>query len=92
MTDPTPTDRILRQGRDLVRAIEALDTIEPTGPFERALARLLMAVHKRRLWTVVMVVPAWASEEILSASERIGDRRRVRGSETLWIGICNSFC
>jgi hypothetical protein len=38
MTDPELTDRILRQGRALVRAIEALGTIEPTGPFERALA------------------------------------------------------
>jgi len=34
-------DRILTQGRALVRAIEALGTIQPTGPFERALARLL---------------------------------------------------
>jgi len=38
-----PTDRIILQGRALVRAIEALGTIKPTGPFERALARLLMA-------------------------------------------------
>lgn len=38
MTNLELTDRILRQGRALVRAIEALGTIEPTGPFERALA------------------------------------------------------
>jgi hypothetical protein len=43
MTGPDLTDRIILQGRALVRAIEGLSTIEPTGPFERALARLLMA-------------------------------------------------
>ena len=32
-----------------LRAIEALGTIEPTGPIERALARLLLAGYKRRL-------------------------------------------
>jgi hypothetical protein len=58
MIDPAPTDRIIAQGRALVRAIEALGTIEPTGPFERALARLLMAAYKRRLRAIVKVVPA----------------------------------
>ena len=29
------TERILEQGQALVRAIEALDTIEPSGPMER---------------------------------------------------------
>jgi len=41
----------------------------------RALARVLMAAYKRRLWVIVKVAPAWVSEEILSASERIGDRQ-----------------
>jgi hypothetical protein len=77
MTDPELTDRILRQGRALVRAIEALGTIEPTGPFERALARLLMAAYKRRLQAIVGTAPAWVSEETLGAGERIGDRRAV---------------
>jgi hypothetical protein len=49
MTTPAATDRILTQGRALVRAIEALGTIQPSGPVERALARLLMAAYKRRL-------------------------------------------
>jgi hypothetical protein len=31
MTIPDPTDRIIAQGRALVRAIEALGTIQPTG-------------------------------------------------------------
>jgi hypothetical protein len=64
------TDRILLQGRALVRAIEALGTIQPSGPFERALARLLMAAYKRRLRAIVKVVPTWVSEEMLSTSER----------------------
>jgi hypothetical protein len=33
----------MAQARALVRAIEALGTIQPTGPAERALARLLIA-------------------------------------------------
>ena len=43
MTNLAIVDHILRQGKALVRAIEALGTIEPTGPFERALACLLLA-------------------------------------------------
>jgi hypothetical protein len=69
VTIPDPPDRTIAQGRALVRAIEALDTIEPTGPFERAPARLLVAAYKRRLRAIVKVVPTWASEEMLSASE-----------------------
>jgi hypothetical protein len=67
---PKLTDRILSQDRALVRAIEALGTIQPTGPSERALARLLMAAYKRRLRAIVAAAPAWVSEEILSTSER----------------------
>ena len=64
------TDRIIAQARVLVRAIEPLGTIQPTGLFERALARLLMAAYKRRLRGIVAIVPTWVSEEILSTSER----------------------
>lgn len=67
------TDRIIAQAHVLVRAIEPLGTIEPSGPFERALARLMMAAYKRRLRAIVKVVPAWVNKEILSASGRIGD-------------------
>jgi hypothetical protein len=74
---PELTDHILRQGRALVCGIETLGTIEPTGPFERALARLLMSAYKRRLRAVVRVVPTWVSEEILSASKHIREDRAV---------------
>jgi hypothetical protein len=70
MTDPELADRIIAQGRALVRAIEALGTIEPTGPFERALARLLMATYKRRLGAIVAAMPTWVGEEMLSTNER----------------------
>jgi hypothetical protein len=46
---PDPTDRILPQGKALVRGIEVLGAIQPTGRSERALAHLLMAAHRRRL-------------------------------------------
>jgi hypothetical protein len=64
------TNRIITQGRALVRAIEALGTIQPTGPFERALARLLRAAYKRRLRAIVAAAPTWVSEGMLSTSER----------------------
>lgn len=47
--DPALTDRIMAQGKALVRAIEALVTIQPSGPFERALACLLMVIYKHAL-------------------------------------------
>jgi hypothetical protein len=75
MTDLELTDRIIRQGRALVRAIEGLATIEPTGPIERALASLLVAAYKRRLRAIVETVPSWVAEKILGASEHIGDDR-----------------
>jgi len=56
MTALAPTDHPISQGRALVCAIE------PNGPFERALARLLMAAYKRRLRAIVKVAPVWVSE------------------------------
>jgi len=84
MTDLELTDRIILQGRALVQAIEALGTIQPCGPFERALACLLMAAYKRRLRGIVKLAPAWVSEETLSASECIGDDRAVLSTSENW--------
>jgi hypothetical protein len=67
MTNVELIDRIILQGRALVRAIEALGTIQPSGPFERALARLPMAAYKRRLRGVVAVARLWVVEEILNS-------------------------
>ena len=58
MWDREPTDRII--SKDCV--IEAPGTIQPTGPFERALARLLMVPYRRRLRAIVAAAPAWVSE------------------------------
>lgn len=80
MTTLAFTERIIAQGRALVRAIEALGTIEATGPFERAIAGLLMAVYKRRLRAIIAAAPAWVGEEILGVSEHLGDDRAA-----LWI-------
>ena len=68
MTEPTHTDRIIAQGRALVRAIEVLDTIEPTGPIERFLAWFLQSAYKHRLRAIVETAPSWVTEAILSAS------------------------
>ena len=40
MPNPDTTPRIIRQGRALVRAIEAITTIDSTGWFERMTAGL----------------------------------------------------
>jgi hypothetical protein len=37
-TSPDVSETVIAQGRALVRAIEALGTIEPSGPFEHILA------------------------------------------------------
>ena len=69
MITPALPDHILRQGRALVRAIEALDTIEPTGPFERIGLPADGCLQAPPAATV-KVVPTWVSEEMLSTSER----------------------
>ena len=75
MDNPETVDRIITQGRALVRAIEAIGTIQPSGWFERAIARLLLAAYKQRLRAIVAAAPSWVSEEILSASRHIGEDR-----------------
>jgi hypothetical protein len=72
MADSAHTDRIMHQGKALVRAIEALGTIEPSGWFERWQMRLFQAAYKQRLRAIVAAVPDWVAEQILSASEHRG--------------------
>jgi hypothetical protein len=69
------TECVLEQGKALVRAIEALETVEAAGPVERVQAWFLLEAYRRRLWGLVEVAPPWATEEMLSASERIGSER-----------------
>ena len=77
----TVAERILEQGKALVRAIETLETIQPTGPFERAITWLRLQACRRRLRAIVELAPARLAEEILSASQRIGDDRPA-----VWLG------
>jgi hypothetical protein len=69
------TERVLQQGKALVRAIEALETIEPAGPIERVQAWFLLQAYRRRLRAILEAAPDWVVEEILSANQRIGDDR-----------------
>ncbi len=75
MTNPDVTETAIEQGRAIVRAIEALGVIEPSGQFERLLAGILMAVYKRRLQGIIATAPAWVGEQILSASQHVGEDR-----------------
>jgi hypothetical protein len=62
VTIPDPTDRIITKARALVPAIEALATIEPSGPFERALAQPLQAPYNHELRNAVEFAsssPVW---------------------------------
>jgi hypothetical protein len=40
--------------------------------------RLLQAAYKQRLRAIVAAVPDWVAEEILSASEHVGEDRDAR--------------
>ncbi|MEA3377396.1 MAG: hypothetical protein U9R72_14495 [Chloroflexota bacterium] len=71
------TEGIIEQGKALIRAIEALETIEATGPIEEVITWVLLKAYRRRLRAIVVGAPAWVSEEILSASQCIGDNRPV---------------
>jgi hypothetical protein len=68
MTENATTDHIISQGSALVRAVEALDEIKPSGWFERMLARLLLAAYKRRLHGILDAVPGWVRAKILNTS------------------------
>jgi hypothetical protein len=75
VTEPGTTDRVIGQGQALVRAIESLESIEPSGPIERMMAALLVQAYRRRLRAIVASAPTWVSEQILSASQEIDDQR-----------------
>ena len=64
------TDRTIVQSR----AIEALETVEPSIGFERAIARLVVKACKRRLRTTIGTAPAWVGDRIFDASESTPDQ------------------
>jgi hypothetical protein len=58
MTTFDHAERIPDPGNALVRAIEALEAIGPTGPIERVQSWFLLQAYRRRLRTVVAAAPA----------------------------------
>jgi hypothetical protein len=68
MTETT-VNRVISQGRALVRAIEVLQELEPSGWFERALACLLLAGYRRRLERILEEVPDWTKKAITAQRE-----------------------
>ena len=63
------SEHAVTQGRSLVSAIEALETIEPSAWFERNIARLLVKSYKLRLHAIIGAAPAWVGNRILAASD-----------------------
>jgi len=80
--DADHTDRIIAQGRALVRAIEALGKIESSRPFERELADLLRSACQRCLRYIVADAPSWVCEEILKPGERAQDMQPASQPDT----------
>jgi hypothetical protein len=78
MNDTAIADRVIAQGRALVRAVETLEEIEPTWRFEPLLTRLLLEMYRRKLRGIIEAVPDWAKATILGASS--GDKPMV-----LWV-------
>ena len=66
-----------RRASLVTASCEAPGTIEPTNRLEWKLAGLLLYLYKRHLRMFVEAAPDWVAEEILSASEQIGDDRPV---------------
>ena len=70
-------DQIISQGHALARAIQALETIEPSAGFERAIARLLVKACRRRLRAIIATAPSWVGGRILEAVESSSEPREV---------------
>lgn len=56
-------------------ANEYLSPFEPTNRLERQLARPLLHTENPRLRAIVQAAPTWVTKDMLSASDRIADRR-----------------
>lgn len=80
-TNLEDTDHIITQGRALVRAIEALETIEPSNDAERGSAHILVKAYRRRLRAIIGTAPAWVGNRILEASQNIGSGRAALFSD-----------
>ena len=75
MAEHDRPDHLITQGRALVRAIQALETIEPSDEAKQAPARQLIAVYRQGLRTIIGAAPTWVGDRILGASDSIADNR-----------------
>ena len=74
---PDDAARLIRQGRALVRAIEALQIIEPSDDSERASTHLLVKAYKLRLREIIGTAPTWIGNRIFEALQSFPDRKAV---------------
>lgn len=71
---------VVEECRTLVRAIQALETIEHCGLFQRVAAWLLLNEYRERLtWYMWGEPPEWAVEEIFSACQSVAEDRPAVG-------------
>jgi hypothetical protein len=64
-----------------VRAIEALETIEATGPIERVIIWVLLQAYRRRLRAIVGTAPTWVAEEIVGLSGQTVEKEQSMGGK-----------
>jgi hypothetical protein len=78
MSESDHTNRIIRQGRALVKAIQGLSEVDPTDPVERPMIRMLLDCYKQRLQAITAALPAWAVEKILvqASTAKMTERQR----------------
>ncbi|HET91468.1 MAG TPA: hypothetical protein ENN99_12145 [Chloroflexi bacterium] len=60
------TINVMNQGRQLIEAVEALNTIETGDPLEREVARLFQMAFERRLYEIADLVSLWSVEDVLT--------------------------
>ena len=75
------TTNAIIQGCALVRGIEALETIDPSASFERAIADVLLKAYRRRLRAIIGAAPTWVGNRIFQVGENILDPRAALFSE-----------
>lgn len=82
MNDLQLTGRIIRQGQPLLRAVEALETIEPDGPIERVIVWLLLQPYRRQLRAGTLrlseVPRRLARSRLWELSKEVSHERAVR--------------
>jgi hypothetical protein len=68
-----PGGKLLQQAKVLVQAVEVRETMYDTGWVERIHAWFSVQAYRGRLTGLMSLGPESLAEEILSASQRVGD-------------------